>query len=166
MHNRIKDTAFYGMCVSLALGLAYLEVILAPLFQATQGIKMGLPNIVLIFLLYRRGVIPAATVSLLRILLISLLFPNLAAFLYSIAGGILSMGVMALLKKLNVLSVAGVSVAGGVAHNLGQILMAMWLMKTAALGYYFIVLAVTGTIAGLFVGLCGALLIRRIPNRW
>ena len=76
------------------------------------------------------------------------------------------MAVMVLLKKLNFLSIAGVSVAGGVMHNVGQILMAMWLMNTAELGYYLIVLAVSGTIAGLLIGLCGALLIRRIPNRW
>ncbi|MBR3778138.1 MAG: Gx transporter family protein [Clostridia bacterium] len=137
-----------------------------PLLAAVPGIKMGLPNIILIFLLYRRGVASAATVSLLRIVLVTLLFGNTMAFLYSLAGGVLSMAVMVLLKKLNFLSVTGVSVAGGVTHNAGQILMAMWLMNTAELGYYLIVLAVTGTIAGLLIGLCGALLIRRIPNRW
>lgn len=166
MHNKIKDTAFLGLCVSLALGLAYIEVLMPPLFASVPGIKMGLPNIILIFLLYRRGFVSAATVSLLRMVLVTLLFPNAMAFFYSLAGGVLSMAVMALLKKLNFLSIAGVSVAGGVMHNVGQILMAMWLMNTAELGYYLIVLAVSGTIAGLLIGLCGALLIRRIPNRW
>lgn len=166
MQNKGKDTAFLGLCVALALGLAYIEVLMPPLLAAVPGIKMGLPNIILIFLLYRRGVASAATVSLLRIVLVTLLFGNTMAFLYSLAGGVLSMAVMVLLKKLNFLSVTGVSVAGGVTHNAGQILMAMWLMNTAELGYYLIVLAVTGTIAGLLIGLCGALLIRRIPNRW
>ena len=166
MQNKGKDTAFLGLCVTLALGLAYIEVLMPPLLAAVPGIKMGLPNIILIFLLYRRGVASAATVSLLRIVLVTLLFGNTMAFLYSLAGGVLSMAVMVLLKKLNFLSVTGVSVAGGVTHNAGQILMAMWLMNTAELGYYLIVLAVTGTIAGLLIGLCGALLIRRIPNRW
>ena len=166
MHNKVKDIAFLGMCVTLALGLAYVEVLLPPLYTAVPGIKMGLPNIILIFLLYRRGVVSAATVSLLRILLVSLLFPNAMTLMYSLAGGALSMAVMALLKRLNFLSTAGVSVAGGVAHNVGQILVAMWLLNTAELGYYLIVLAVTGTLAGLLIGLCGALLIRRIPNKW
>lgn len=164
MHNKVKDTAFLGLCVSLALGLAYVEALFPS--PAVPGIKMGLPNIILIFLLYRRGLWSAATVSLLRMVLVMLLFGNTMAFLYSLAGGALSMAVMVLLKRLNFLSTTGVSVAGGVTHNLGQILMAMWLMKTAALGYYFIVLAVTGTIAGLLIGLCSAQLIRRIPEKW
>ena len=73
--------------------------------------------------------------------------------------------VMAVLKKLNFLSVVGVSVAGGVFHNVGQILMAMWLLGTAELGYYLIVLTVTGTVSGIFVGLCGASIVKRIPKK-
>lgn len=165
MHNKVKDVAFLGLCVALALGLAYIEVLLPPLFAAVPGIKMGLPNIILIFLLYRKGVVPAATVSLLRMVLVTLLFGNWMAFLYSLAGGVLSMAVMALLKRLGFLSETGVSVAGGVTHNVGQILMAMWLLNTAELGYYLIVLAVTGTIAGLLIGLCASLLLRRIPDK-
>ena len=153
------------MCTAVALGLAYIEALLPPVFAAVPGIKMGLPNIILIFLLYRKGVFPAATVSLLRMVLVTLLFGNWMAFLYSLAGGALSMAVMALLKRLHFLSVTGVSVAGGVTHNVGQILMAMLLLNTAELGYYLIVLAVTGTIAGILIGLCGSLLIRRIPER-
>lgn len=166
MHNRIKDVAFLGLCVSLALGLAYVEVLMPPLLAAVPGVKMGLPNIILIFLLYRRGLASAAMVSLLRMVLVTLLFGNTMAFLYSLAGGVLSMAIMALLKRLDFLSTTGVSVAGGVTHNVGQILMAMWLMNTAELGYYLIVLAVTGTIAGLLIGLCAAQLIRRIPQKW
>jgi len=71
---------------------------------------------------------------------------------------------MALLKRRDILSTVGVSVTGAVLHNVGQILMAMLLLGTAELGYYLIVLAVTGTIAGVFIGLCGNLLIKRIPK--
>ena len=166
MHNKVKDTAFLGLCVALALGLAYIEVLLPPLFASVPGIKMGLPNIILIFLLYRRGVASAITVSLLRMVLVTLLFGNFMALAYSLAGGVLSMAVMVLLKKLDFLSTTGVSVAGGVMHNVGQILMAMLIMNTAELGYYLVVLAITGTIAGLLIGLCAAQLIRRIPTRW
>lgn len=165
MQNKVKNIAFLGMCVTVALGLAYVEVLLPPLFASVPGIKMGLPNIILIFLLYRKGIVPAATVSLLRIVLVTLLFGNTMAFLYSLAGGVLSMAVMALLKRLNFLSEIGVSIAGGVTHNVGQILVAMLLLNTAELGYYLIVLAVTGTIAGLLIGLCASLLIRRIPDK-
>ena len=166
MHNKVKDIAFYGMCISLALALAYIEVLMPPLFASVPGIKMGLPNIILVFLLYRKGVIPAAMVSLMRILLVTLLFGNTMAFFYSLAGGVLSMAVMAVIKRLKFLSTTGVSVAGAVTHNVGQILVAMLILNTAELGYYLIVLAVTGTIAGVLIGLCGSLLIRRIPNKW
>lgn len=166
MKFNTKKTAFLGLCVAVALVFAYVEALLPPLVSAVPGIKMGLPNIVIIFLLYRRGVWPAAAVSLCRILLVALLFGNVMALAYSLAGGVLSLAAMALLKRLDILSVAGVSVAGGVLHNVGQILMAMLLLGTAELGYYLIVLAVTGTVAGLFIGLCGALLIKRIPLRF
>ena len=166
MQNKVKNIAFLGMCTAVALGLAYIEALLPPVFAAVPGIKMGLPNIILIFLLYRRGAAATITVSLLRMVLVTLLFGNFMAFAYSLAGGALSMAVMILLRRLDFLSTTGVSVAGGVMHNVGQILMAMWLMNTAELGYYLIVLAVTGTVAGLLIGLCAAQLIRRIPTRW
>lgn len=165
MPNKSKTVAFVGACTALALILAYVEALLPPLFPAVPGMKMGLPNIVIVFLLYRRGPVFAGAVSLLRILLVSLLFGNVMALLYSLAGGVLSLLVMALLRRLRVLSTVGVSVAGGVTHNVGQILMAMLLLETAELGYYLAVLTVTGTVAGVLIGLCGALLIKHIPHK-
>lgn len=165
MLNKSKTIAFIGVCIALALVLSYIEVVLPPVLPAVPGVKMGLPNIIIVFLLYRRGPAFAAMVSLLRILLVSLLFGNAMALMYSLAGGVLSLLVMILLRRLRVLSTVGVSVAGGVAHNVGQILMAMLLLETAELGYYLAVLTVTGTIAGIAIGLCGSLLIKRIPKR-
>ena len=163
--RRSKKVAFLGLCVSLALVLAYVEVLIQPLVPGIPGIKMGLPNIIIIFLLYRRGASSAIGVSLLRIFLVSILFGNVMALLYSLAGGILSLGVMILLRKLNFMSEVGVSVAGGVMHNVGQILAAMLLLETTELAYYLVVLTVTGTIAGILIGLCGSLLIRKIPKK-
>lgn len=166
MANQSKATAFIGVCTALAMVFAYIEAVIPPLFVAVPGIKMGLPNIVIVFLLYRRGPAVAASVSLLRILLISMLFGNAMALAYSLAGGALSLLVMTLLRKLGGFSPVGVSVAGGVSHNVGQILMAMWLLETAELGYYLVVLTVTGTISGILIGLGGAALIKRIPVKW
>lgn len=160
MRNKAKNVAFLGLCTALALILAYVELLLQPLFPTIPGIKMGLPNIIIIFLLYRRGAYPAVWVSFLRIILVSMLFGNVMALWYSLAGGALSLIVMIVLKKLNLMSAVGVSVAGGVCHNVGQILMAMLLLETAELGYYLVVLTVTGTVAGVLVGLCGSLLIK------
>ncbi len=163
--NKSKSVAFFGVCTALAMILAYVEVLLPPIFPAVPGIKMGLPNIIIIFLLYRRGPLAAIAVSLLRVALVSMLFSNAMALLYSISGAILSLLVMIILRRLNFLSTVGVSVAGGVAHNVGQILMAMLLLETSELFYYLVVLTVTGTIAGVLIGLCGSLIIKRIPER-
>lgn len=164
MKNKSKTISFLGLCTSLALVLAYLEAIIPPVFPAVPGIKMGLPNIVLIFVLYRYGGGKALIVSMLRIVLVSMLFGNGMAFLYSLAGGLLSMGIMVLLKRTKLLSTVGVSVTGGVAHNVGQVLTAMVLLETSQLIYYLVILTVTGTIAGILIGLCGALLVRKIPK--
>ena len=164
MKNAAKKTAFLGLCTALALVLAYVEVLIPPIITAIPGIKIGLPNIVIIFLLYRQGIKEAALVSIVRVVAVALLFGNVMGFAYSIAGAVLSLLGMLLLKKLDFLSVVGVSVAGGVLHNVGQIVMAMILLGTAELGYYLIVLAVTGTVSGVLIGICGALMIKRIPE--
>ena len=165
MKQKTQRLAFLGLCTSVAMILAYAETLLPPLFAAVPGIKLGLPNIAIIFLLYRMGLRDAAAVSFVRIVAVSMLFGNPMTFAYSMAGGILSLGVMAILKKWNILSMVGVSVAGGVMHNVGQILTAMLLLNTAELGYYLIVLAVTGTVSGIFVGFCGSFAIKYIRIR-
>ena len=162
MKHSSKKVALLGLCIAVAMILAYVEVLLPPLFSAIPGIKLGLPNIVIIFVLYNFGFVSAATVSFIRVAAVSLLFGNPMTFAYSIAGAILSLLIMAMLKKSNILSTVGVSVAGGVFHNVGQILMAIVLLGTAELSYYLIVLAITGTISGIFVGLCGVFAIRRV----
>lgn len=164
MKQSTKQIAFLGLCTALALALAYIEAILPPVVNAVPGIKMGLPNIIIVFVLYRCNWQKAAAVSLVRVLLMLLIFGNVTAFFYSVAGAVLSLSAMALLKCWDKLSVVGVSVTGAVLHNVGQILMAMLLLGTAELGYYLIVLAVTGTVAGVFIGLCGNLAIKRIPK--
>ena len=165
MRPTTKKIAVLGLCTAVALILAYVESMLPPLFHAVPGIKIGLPNIMIVFVLYRFGLKEAATVSLIRMLAVSFMFGNMMALVYSLAGAFLSMFVMVILKKLNFLSVVGVSVAGGVFHNVGQILTAMLLLGTAELGYYLIVLTVTGTVSGIFVGLCGAIVEKRIPKK-
>lgn len=164
MRNKTKKVAFLGVLTSVALVLSYIEAILPPIWAAVPGIKMGFPNIVIIFLLYRFGVKEAATVSLIRLFIVALLFGNVMTLAYSFAGAALSLLLMALCKKSDKLSVVGTSIVGGVAHNLGQILVAIVLFDTVQIGYYMAVLAVTGTIAGVFIGLAGALLLKRLEK--
>ena len=165
MKKKSKTVAYAGICVALALIFAYVEVLIPPISSALPGIKMGLPNIVIIFLLYRKGPVFAGAVSLLRIFLVNLLFGNMMAFIYSLAGGAVSLFVMLILRKINIFSPVGVSVAGGVSHNIAQIITAVLLLDTVQIGYSLVVLPVTGTVAGVFIGLCGSVIIKRLPKK-
>ena len=161
MKNQTKKIAFLGLFTTVALVLSYIEAILPPIYQAIPGTKVGLPNIIIIFMLYRFGLKEAVAVSLIRLVIVALLFGNGMTFIYSLAGATLSLLIMVILKKTNLFSTVGVSIAGGAFHNLGQILVAMFLLNSSQIGYYMIVLAITGTIAGVFVGIAGALLLKR-----
>ena len=136
-----------------------------PVSVAIPGIKLGLPNLVMTFLLYKVGWKDTVIVSLIRIVLISMLFGNIQTLTFSVAGAIVSLLGMILLKKIDRFSCVAVSVTGGVLHNVGQILMAMLLLGTAKLGYYLIVLAVTGTVSGILIGIASGIAVKRIPLR-
>ncbi len=165
MKNSVRYTATIGMLAALAIVLSYLESLIPPISASLPGIKMGLPNIIIIFALYRMGVGAAATVSAVRLLCVSLLFGNITTFWYSLAGAILSLTLMSLLRRFATLSPIGVSIAGGVAHNAAQICVAVALLGRAEISYYFFPLILSGTVAGVIVGIAGHLLIKRIPKK-
>ncbi len=157
-----KRFVLLAMLTAVALILSYVESLLPSV--GIPGVKMGLANIAVIFALFRFGWKEAAALSLVRVVLVSLLFGSVGAMLYSLAGAVLSLAVMALLRRIDRFSTVGVSVAGGVAHNAGQILMAMLILQTKQLFGYLPVLAVSGIAGGVLTGLAAALLIRRIPE--
>ena len=157
-----KKVSILGVMTALGIVLGWLESCV-PITLWIPGVKLGIANLVALLVLYRFSLKDAAAVSVLRVLISSILFGNLAIGIYSLAGAMLSLAVMAILKKKTGLSVAGVSAAGGVAHNLGQILTAWIMMGTAAIFYYLPVLIVSGVIAGVLVGLAGAWLHRHLP---
>ncbi len=163
--KRTKTVALYGLMVALALILSYLEAQI-PAFFAIPGMKLGLTNVVVLVALYCLGARSAMGVNLLRIVLVSILFGNGMSLAYSLAGGMLSSIVMILLKKTGRLSIVTVSVAGGVAHNVGQILTAMALLQTASLGWYLLVLWFTGLASGAIIGIVGGELCRRLKKIW
>ena len=158
-----RDVARGGLLLALTLILSYVER-LAPLPVPSPGVKIGLPNLVVIFVLYRLGIKDAAITSLTRVALAGLLFGTGVSVLYALAGALLSLTVMALLKATGKFSIRGVSVAGGVCHNLGQILVAMTLLENQYLLGYFPVLCVTGTVAGVVIGVVGAMLVEHIKK--
>ena len=160
--NKTKRLVLLAMLTAVAMILSYVESLLPSV--GIPGVKMGLANIAVIFALFRFGWKEAAVLSLVRVVLVSLLFGSVGAMLYSLAGAVLSLAVMALLRRIDRFSTVGISVAGGVAHNAGQILMAMLILQTKQLLGYLPVLAVSGIAGGVLTGLAAALLIRRIPE--
>ena len=160
--KKTKRLVLLAMLTAVAMILSYVESLLPSV--GIPGVKMGLANIAVIFVLFRFGWKEAAALSLVRVVLVSLLFGSVGAMLYSLAGAVLSLAVMALLRRIDRFSTVGISVAGGVAHNAGQILMAMLILQTKQLLGYLPVLAVSGIAGGVLTGLAAALLIRRIPE--
>lgn len=160
--KKTKRLVLLAMLTAVAMILSYVESLLPSV--GIPGVKMGLANIAVIFALFRFGWKEAAALSLVRVVLVSLLFGSVGAMLYSLAGAVLSLAVMALLRRIDRFSTVGISVAGGVAHNAGQILMAMLILQTKQLLGYLPVLAISGIAGGVLTGLAAALLIRRIPE--
>lgn len=152
-----------GLTIALAMIMSYIEVLI-PLSFAVPGIKMGLANIVIIFTLYKIGTKEAILVSLIRVFLVSLLFSNAMAMAYSISGAVLSFSVMWLLKKTDKFSCIGVSVAGGVMHNVGQIICAVVLLGAEQIMLYLPVLIITGTVTGVVIGIISGILINRFKK--
>ena len=160
---KTKKVAMLGLTVALAMIMSYIEA-LVPLSFAVPGIKMGLANIVIIFVLYKIGTKEAILVSLIRVILVSLLFSNVMAMAYSIAGAVLSLSVMWILKKTDKFSFVGVSIAGGIMHNVGQIIMAVILLGTEQIALYLPVLIITGTLTGVVIGIVSGLVINRFKT--
>lgn len=158
---KTRKITVMALLIALALILSYLESQI-PSFVAIPGVKVGLANIVVVFALYKLGGKEAGLLSLVRVFAVSLLFGSGASFLYSLSGAVLSLVGMLFLKRLNIFSYVAVSVTGGVLHNVGQIGMACLLLGTNVIIYYLPFLILSGTIAGIAVGLASAALIRRL----
>ena len=155
--------ATLSLLTTLALMFSYIEAMIpAP---GPPGVKLGIANIVIVICLYRFSASEAAAVNLLRVALAGLLFTGLFGALYSAAGAVLSLIGMALLKKTNLFSMAGVSMAGGVLHNLGQLIVAAFLVEEAAIFYYFPLLLFSGIASGLLTGIIATLVARKLPAR-
>ena len=160
---KTKKVAFLGMCVALSMILSFVESQIPPLV-AVPGVKVGLPNIVMVFMLYKIGAKETAIVSILRVILVGFLFGTPLSMIYSLVGATLSLIGMIILKKTNLFAPVTVSVVGGILHNVGQIATACFVMDTAEIAYYLPVLLITGTIAGVLIGLCAAMILKRLEK--
>lgn len=158
-----KQVSRYALLIALAMVLSWLES-LVPISAAVPGMKLGLTNLVVIFALYRMRSVDAAIISFVRVLLVSFTFGNAYAFAYSIAGAVLSLLIMLALKKSGRFSTVGVSIAGGVGHNLGQIIVAALVLETEKIFFYLPVLMVSGMAAGVCIGLLGGIITERLKK--
>lgn len=158
-----QKTAYLGLFAALAIIFGYVES-LVPIFAGIPGIKLGLANLAVLFILERYSYQEAALVSLIRILVLGFLFGNLFSILYSLAGASLSLTVMTLLKSRSDFSLYGISIAGGVTHNVGQLLVAMCIMESTSLLYYGPALLISGVITGLIIGWLTTEVSKRIPR--
>lgn len=147
-----RKVAYSAILVALAMIFSYVEVLI-PINFGIPGIKLGLANLVVVAGLYFLRPTEVLLVSVTRILLVGFLFGNGMSIIYSLAGGLLSFAAMMLLKKAKGFSVVGVSIAGGVAHNAGQILVAVCVVENMKLFYYFPALLVAGVITGTLIGI-------------
>lgn len=150
-----------SLLCAVALILSYIESLIPPFF-ALPGIKIGLPNLVIIFILYRLGAKYAFAVSLLRVVISSLLFGSILTAIYSVAGAVVSLLLMMLIKRLSLFSEVGVSIIGGVSHNAAQIAVAAIIMETSQIVYYLPALIISGTLSGALIGIGGAVLIKKL----
>ena len=159
--ERTRKIAMCGVLTTLAMIFSYIESII-PIPIPVPGIKLGVANIAIVSVLYIVGAKEAFVVDVLRITLTALLFGNLNSFLFSMFGGVLSIVVMIILKKMRWLSEIGVSVAGGVTHNIGQIVAAIWIMGSSAIALYLPVLLISGVITGIVICIVAGMVMKRV----
>ena len=158
-----RRIAQIGVLVSLAMVLSYLES-LFPVFLAVPGIRIGLANIVIVFALYHLGFRAALGISVVRVVLSALLFGSVISMSYSLCGALISLAMMAILKRSGLFGTVAVSVVGGVSHNLGQIAIACLILQTKAIAYYIPVLILSGVVSGVVIGIVSAVVIARLEG--
>lgn len=164
MPMNTRKLTVLSLSVALAMVFSFIETLIPPIV-AVPGVKLGLANVVSVFLLYFVGRREAFTVAVIRVCLSSLLFGSAISLVYSLSGALLSLSAMMLLMKLPIFSPLSVSIVGGVLHNAAQIICACIIMENAAIASYLPVLIISGTLAGVFVGLLAGLLTSKLSGK-
>lgn len=160
MKNRV---AYFGVFTALALIFSYVETLI-PISFGIPGVKLGLANLIIVIALYKIPLREVYVLSVVRVLLSGVLFGNYFSIVYSLAGGMFSLTAMALLKKTGGFSIMGISIAGGVCHNIGQLVVAMAVVETLAISYYMPVLLTAGLITGFLIGVIANQALKRLTG--
>ncbi len=155
--------AYFGVFTALALIFSYVESLI-PIHIGIPGVKLGFANLIIVIALYKMSLKEAYILSVVRIVLAGFMFGNMFAILYSLAGGMLSLTIMCILKKTDKFSVYGISMAGGVFHNVGQLVMAIIVLESVSIGYYFPVLLISGLATGFVIGVISNEMMKRLKK--
>ena len=158
-----KRIAKMSMLVALAIIFSYIEFLI-PINLGVPGIKLGLANLVIVIALYTINTMDVWLISILRILILGFMFGSGMSIIYSIAGAVLSLIVMCIIKRIKGFSIVGVSIAGGVCHNIGQIVVAMLVVETTGILYYMPALLVAGVITGAIIGIISKRVVRVVSK--
>lgn len=162
--QKAVKVALYGILLSLAMLLGYVETLI-PVSLGVPGVKLGLANLVNIVSLYIIGTGGTIAIALARIVLLSgFTYGNMAMMIYSLAGGALSLFLMILCRKREWFGQTGISIVGGVGHNVGQLLVAAAVVESNSVFYYLPFLLAAGTIAGALIGVLGAVVTKRLES--
>ena len=155
--------AYFGVFTALALIFSYVESLI-PIYMGIPGVKLGLANLIIVIALYKMSIKETYILSVVRIVLAGFMFGNLFGILYSLAGGILCLTTMCILKKTDKFSVYGISMVGGVFHNIAQLIMAAIVLESVSIGYYFPVLLISGLVTGFVIGLISNEMMKRLKK--
>lgn len=161
--KKIEKITTYGLLIALAFILSYIENLI-PIPLPIPGIKLGLANLVVLTALYSLGAKEAFVLSILRIILVGFTFGSPSTMLFSLAGGLLSWAIMSMSKYSKLFSLIGVSILGGISHNVGQILMSILVVENINIIYYLPFLLIAGVITGALIGLLGAMIVKRLKH--
>ena len=158
-----KKVSYCAMMTALAMIFSYVESMI-PINFGIPGVKLGIANLVSVIGLYFLRPREVLMIVVMRILLTGFLFGNGMSILYSLAGGLLSFAVMVMIKKIRGFSIIGTSIAGGISHNIGQILVAACVVENLKMMYYLPVLLIAGAITGMLIGIVGSRILNIIRN--
>lgn len=163
LKDKSRKTAFIGMYAAIAIVLSYIEMLL-PITIGIPGAKPGFANIIIVFAIYSVGGVSAFIINFIRILIIGMMFGNFVSIAFSICGALVSLMVMLLVKRIKGIHPLGVSICGGVSHNLGQILAASFLVKNYSILYYLPMLMIAGVLSGIIIGIVSGLMLKRLNH--
>lgn len=158
-----RKVAYLSVMIAFSMILSYIES-LVPFYFGAPGIKLGLANFIIILMLYSRNIREALLINLVRIVLSGFLFGSMFSILYSLSGGLLSFVIMLLARKNGLFDLTGVSICGGISHNIGQLLIAMYVVHTAGVLYYIPILLIGGLVTGLLIGVIATQVLKRMPR--